>query len=506
MNVVIYARFSSHSQTEQSIEGQLKVCYEFAKRNDYNVIGEYIDRAISGKDAEKRPDFQRMIADSAKRQFNAILVYQLDRFSRNRYDSAIYKAKLRKCGVRVLSAKENISDDASGVLMESVLEGMAEYYSVELAQKIRRGMQINAEKCLAVGGMKILGYKIQEKKYAIDQDEAPIVKKIFQMYIEGSKMAEIIRYLNNNGVKTALGNDFNKSSIRRILTNKKYIGIYSYNGKETPGGVPRIIDDETFRQAQEILQKNKKAPARAKAERELYLLTTKLFCGCCDSPMTGVCGTSKNKKVYQYYQCNKNRRGKCHLKSIKKYYLEDLVIKTVMNILTSDKIDKISQNICDFSEKESNTDNLKRLKKLIKENEKATENLVKALEAGKAVDIISAQIEKRQLEKQNLEAELAKEKILNPKLEFEQVKFFFERFRKGDINNIKFRRALIDTFINKIYVFEDKLHIFCNAQESKIEVPISDSKCSPMERVVERLDPNTNLFPLRNGLLVVACL
>ena len=201
--------------------------------------------------------------------------------------------------------------------------------------------------------------------------------------------------------------------------------------------------------------------------------------------MTGVCGTSKNKKVYQYYQCNKNRRGKCHLKSIKKYYLEDLVIKTVMNILTSDKIDKISQNICDFSEKESNTDNLKRLKKLIKENEKATENLVKALEAGKAVDIISAQIEKRQLEKQNLEAELAKEKILNPKLEFEQVKFFFERFRKGDINNIKFRRALIDTFINKIYVFEDKLHIFCNAQESKIEVSISDSKCSPMERVVE---------------------
>ena len=254
-------------------------------------------------------------------------------------------------------------------------------------------------------------------------------------------MAEIIRYLNNNGVKTALGNDFNKSSIRRILTNKKYIGIYSYNGKETTGGVPRI----------------KKAPARAKAERELYLLTTKLFCGCCDSPMTGVCGTSKNKKVYQYYQCNKNRRGKCHLKSIKKYYLEDLVIKTVMNILTSDKIDKISQNICDFSENE----------------------------AGKAVDIISAQIEKRQLEKQNLEAELAKEKILNPKLEFEQVKFFFERFRKGDINNIKFRRALIDTFINKIYVFKDKLHIFCNAQKSKIEVSISDSKCSPMERVVE---------------------
>ena len=177
MNVVIYARFSSHSQTEQSIEGQLKVCYEFAKRNDYNVIGEYIDRAISGEDAEKRPDFQRMIADSAKRQFNAILVYRLDRFSRNRYDSVIYKEKLRKYGVCVLSAKENISDDASGVLMESVLEGMAEYYSVELAQKIRRGMQINAEKCLAVGGMKILGYKIQEKSMPSTKMRLQLLRK-----------------------------------------------------------------------------------------------------------------------------------------------------------------------------------------------------------------------------------------------------------------------------------------------------------------------------------------
>ena len=475
MNVVIYARFSSHSQTEQSIEGQLKVCYEFAKRNDYNVIGEYIDRAISGKDAEKRPDFQRMIADSAKRQFNAILVYQLDRFSRNRYDSAIYKAKLRKYGVRVLSAKENISDDASGVLMESVLEGMAEYYSVELAQKIRRGMQINAEKCLAVGGMKILGYKIQEKKYAIDQDEAPIVKKIFQMYIEGSKMAEIIRYLNNNGVKTALGNDFNKSSIRRILTNKKYIGIYSYNGKETPGGVPRIIDDDTFRQAQEILQKNKKAPARKKCIEENYLLSTKISCGYCNKNIFGVSGISHTGKFYQYYQCSENRKKKCDLKPIRKEIIENLVIKTVFSILTDEKIDEISKRVCKLSEKESNTDTLKRLKKLIKENEQATANLIKALETGKAVDIISAQIEKRQVEKQNLEAELAKEKILNPKLEFAQVKFFFDRFKNGNMNDMKFCQYMVDTFINRVFLFKEKLLILCNACDRAINIPLDFS-------------------------------
>ena len=166
MNVVIYARFSSHSQTEQSIEGQLKECYAYAQRNDYTVVGEYIDRALSGT-TDHRPEFQKMIADSSKKTFQGVLVYQLDRFARNRYDSATYKSKLKKNGVRVLSARENISDDASGVLMEAVLEGMAEYYSVELAQKIKRGMDINAEKCLSTGGNLALGFKTEDKRIVI---------------------------------------------------------------------------------------------------------------------------------------------------------------------------------------------------------------------------------------------------------------------------------------------------------------------------------------------------
>ena len=159
MNVVIYARYSSHSQTEQSIEGQLHTCYEYAKNNGYLVVGEYIDRAQSGT-TDSRAEFQRMIADSDKHTFEGVLVYQLDRFARNRYDSAINKAKLKKNGVRVISARENISDDASGILVEGVLESMAEYYSAELSQKIRRGMEINAQKCLANGSNPGLGYKV----------------------------------------------------------------------------------------------------------------------------------------------------------------------------------------------------------------------------------------------------------------------------------------------------------------------------------------------------------
>jgi DNA invertase Pin-like site-specific DNA recombinase len=146
MNLVFYGRYSDSGQSEQSIEGQRKICYEYAERNGYKIIGEYIDRALTGT-SDNRPEFLRMINDSVKRQFQGVLVYQLDRFARNRYDSATYKARLKKNGVKVLSARENISDDASGVLMEAVLEGMAEYFSAELSQKVKRGMALTAQKC-----------------------------------------------------------------------------------------------------------------------------------------------------------------------------------------------------------------------------------------------------------------------------------------------------------------------------------------------------------------------
>ena len=228
MNVVIYARYSSHSQTEQSIEGQLHTCYEYAKNNGYLVVGEYIDRAQSGT-TDSRAEFQRMIADSDKHTFEGVLVYQLDRFARNRYDSAINKAKLKKNGVRVISARENISDDASGILVEGVLESMAEYYSAELSQKIRRGMEINAQKCLANGSNPGLGYKVDsERRYYVDEEEAKIVREIFERYASGETVADIIRDLNRRKLTTSLGKPFNKNSVHRILNNRRYIGYYLY--------------------------------------------------------------------------------------------------------------------------------------------------------------------------------------------------------------------------------------------------------------------------------------
>ena len=514
MNVVFYGRYSDSGQSEQSIEGQRKTCYEFAERNGYKIIAEYIDRALTGT-SDSRPEFQRMIADSTKRQFTAVLVYQLDRFARNRYDSATYKAKLKKNGVKVLSARENITDDASGVLMESVLEGMAEYFSAELSQKVKRGMaltaqkcEFTAQKCEFTGSGVPLGYKIVDKKFAIDEDTAPIVKRIFEMYLAGNTMAQIIRYLNENGIKTSKGNAYNKNSIRRILTNDKYLGYYSYADVRIVDGVPRIIDDITFEQAQILLEKNKKAPARAKAIEDNYLLTTKIFCGHCGCAMTGVSGTSSTGKSHQYYCCVTQRRhGDCKKKSIKKTLVEDLVVNEILAVLTDDFIDTMARRIAEQSATEGNTDTVTRLKRLLKENEEATENLIKAIETGKAVEILTAQIEKRQNERADLEAQLAQEKMLKPILTYEEVKFFFEKFKGGDANDITYRMALIDTFISRIDVFDgddSRLEIFCNAVERKIIRPISELLRSPMGQLArqEGLEPPTLCLEGRCSILL----
>lgn len=478
MNIVIYARYSSDRQTEQSIEGQLKECYAYAERNGYHVLREYIDRAISGT-TDRRAEFQQMIEDSAKKSFQGVLVYQLDRFARNRYDSATYKAKLKKNGVRVLSARENISEDASGVLMEAVLEGMAEYYSVELSQKIRRGMDINAEKCLSTGGTVALGFRInKEKRFEADPDTAPIIAQIFEMYASGNTMAEIIRYLNALHIQTSYGNEFNKNSIHRILTNKRYIGVYTYRDTEIPDGLPHIVEDDLFYEVQKMIAKKKKAPARAKASED-YLLTTKLFCGHCKAAMTGISGTSQTGNKYHYYQCVTNRRNKsCDKKMVQKNYVENLVVTQTRELLTAENIDKIAAEVVALCEHEQNNDNRKRLQKLLKENEKATESLFKALESGQIVDIITDRIAQKKKEHDEIERQIILEDVQHPSPTIKDVRFFLNQFRKGDINNLKHQQALIDTFVNKIFLYDDKMTILYNVQDGHFDFDLDNISLS----------------------------
>jgi len=472
MNIVIYARFSSHTQNEQSIEGQIKECYAFAKRNDYIVIAEYIDRGLSGT-TDNRPEFQKMIEDSSKKYFEGILVYQLDRFARNRYDSAIYKSRLKKNGVRVLSARENISDDASGILVEGLLESMAEYYSAELSQKVKRGMDMNAEKCLCTGGNIALGYRVDnEKKFQIDDNTAPIVEKIFDMYASGKTVAQINAHLNEMQIRTARGGAFNKNSLRKILTNKRYIGIYTYKGTEIVGGMPAIISDEKFERVQGIIKKNKIAPARARAKEE-YILTTKLFCGHCKDMMTGSSSTSKTGKIHNYYTCKKVKIKQCNKRTVRKAYIENRVIEECRKLLTDENIAMITKEVIALCEKEKDNSNLKRLQKLLKDNEKQRSNLFEALKICD-IDIVKKSIFEEIAKMESVRTELQKqitfEEVEHIDLTVPEIKFFLTHLRKGDVNDIVFRKMLINIFVIAIYLYDDKLTLILNVGDRFVEI------------------------------------
>lgn len=185
MKAVIYARYSSDSQREESIEGQPHECTAFAEKNGITVLRHYIDRAFSAK-TDNRPEFQNMIKDSGEKLFDKVIVWKLDRFARYRYDSARYKSTLKKNGVKVVSATEVISDGAEGIILESVLEGYAQYYSADLSEKVIRGMTDNALKCKYNGGTMPIEYVIDdERHFQIDTLTAPFVLDAFKKYDGG---------------------------------------------------------------------------------------------------------------------------------------------------------------------------------------------------------------------------------------------------------------------------------------------------------------------------------
>ena len=299
MKAVIYARYSSDNQREESIEGQIRECTAFAEKNDITVLKHYIDRAYSAR-TDHRPAFQEMIKDSDKHLFDMVIVWKLDRFSRDRYDSARYKVLLKKNNVRVVSATEVISSGADGILLESVLEGFAEYYSADLAEKVTRGMTENALKCKFNGGSMPIGYVIDEEQhFQIDPLTAPFVLEAFKRYIEGATMKELIDFFKEKGIKNKSGGDINYNSIQRMLNNRRYIGEYSFRDIVVSDGIPAIVPKELFDRVQAKLAKNKKSPARHKAEED-YLLTTKLFCGCCGAYMCGESGKGRSGEVHRY--------------------------------------------------------------------------------------------------------------------------------------------------------------------------------------------------------------
>ena len=477
MDVVIYARYSSQRQNETSIEAQLYECYKYCKENDYNVIREYIDKEITGTISD-RPHFLQMIEDSREKRFEAVIVYQFDRFSREKYDNAIFKKELLDNGVKVISAKEPVSDGASGILMEGMYEILAQYYSAELGQKVGRNMELNARDGWFNGGNLILGYKktivnfgnYDKVKIEIDTEIAPIIRECFEMRANDTKMKDILEFLNGKGYKTSRGNTFKKSTLGGMFKNKRYMGIVVFSGTEYPYPELAIVDKDLFERVQAVNRKYEHAPAQAKADED-YILTTKLFCGKCNATMVGSSGTSQNGTIYKYYVCSNSLKKKCNKKNIQKQLLEDLVVNECRKILTDENINMIANKIFSICQKENAQSCLvKALEKQIKKINSGIENLMVALENGENVDLINQRITDKRVElnETKKQYDIEKRKLIN--LTEQQIKYFLLKLKDGNIDDIKYRKTLITLFINKIYVYDDKLTITFNVGENPLTV------------------------------------
>ena len=464
MTAVIYARYSSDNQREESIEGQIRECTAYAEKNGITVVKHYIDRALSAK-TDNRPDFQQMIKDSEKRLFDIVLVWKLDRFARNRYDSAHYEYQLERNHVKLVSATEPISDSPAGIMVKSMLTGMAEYYSAELSEKVVRGMTENVLKGKYNGGTIPIGYTVDEEKFfQIDPLKAPFVVEAFQRYNDGATMKELMNWLNDSGVTTNRNQKFTYNSIQTLLTNRRYIGENRFKDIVMPDSIPVIIEKELFDSVQDKIAKNRRAPARHKAEDD-YLLTTKLFCGMCGAMMFGECGTSRNKNVHHYYKCANAKRTKtCKKKTVRKEWLEDLVVCETMKMIHDDDcIQSIVDAVMILQEQENTV--LPLLEKQMKDIENGIENLLNAIQAGVLTSSTKGRLEKLEAQQKELEIRIAEEKLAKPKVSADFVKFWLTNFRKLDPNVKSHRETLINTFVNAVYLYDEKVLITFNYKD-----------------------------------------
>ncbi|MBQ8922491.1 MAG: recombinase family protein [Oscillospiraceae bacterium] len=406
--VAFYGRYSSANQTEQSIEGQRHVCEDYAAKNGLQIVAEYIDRAQSGK-TDKRQQFQQMISDSERGMFSGILVYKLDRFARDRYDSAIYKKKLRERGISVISATEPITDTPEGVIMEALIEGMDMYYSMELARKMNRGKAESVRKGKFVGTMPPIGYKVVDHRLVIDELTAPVVQEIFRRYTAGETQGQIIADLNRRGIPNNAGREWSASNISALLNNRLYTGTYAVkNCGEAP--CPAIIESETWETAQKLREESVKMK-RSRKNGYNFILTGKLMCAQCGASISG---RSMQGGRYHYYCCRNNCTG-----SIPTESLHERVRIALAEYLTEDKLEELAQGAYAEYQSEQVVDERPIIEKEIADIDKQLQNAVQAILRGVELDALNDTVESLKSRREELRQRLNEIPAMKPELTYD---------------------------------------------------------------------------------------
>ena len=463
-NAVVYARYSSERQTEQSIESQLRVCNEYAQRNELNIIDSYIDKAMTGTN-DNRPAFQKMLSDAEKSNaFEIVLVYAIDRFGRNSIEIAVNKQKLKKNGKTLISATQRTSENIDGtknldgILLENVYIGLAEYYSAELSQKVSRGLQENRNKGLFTGGRVPFGYKVVDKKVVIDEAQAAIVLEMFNMYANGAMAKDIIAAIERRGI-THNGKRFLPNAIYVILHNQKYIGKYEIHGKVYTNIYPPIVPLDIFEQVQRRIEHNRIGQV---SRETVFLLKSKIFCGYCGKAINGESGTSHTGERYFFYKCANKKRNtnNCHKQTVRKDVLEQKVLDMAMELFTTKvNLDIICDEIMRIHEKHRAEQSvLKLLKEEKAKAEKSLNNVMTAIEEG----IINTTTKNRMAELERQIDELSgKILIEESKLENSITREEVMEYLTHSVRDLS-PQALIEILVNRIELYDDEIVVWFN--------------------------------------------
>ena len=430
----IYARFSIHNQREESIDAQVRACREYAKTKGFRIVEIYSDSAKSGTNTD-REAFQIMIEDSEEHKFKYLLIHKIDRFAREKYDSVVYKRKLKINGVTVISVTENLDGSPESLILEGLLESMARYYSTNLAREVMKGMKESAYDCKHLGGTPPLG---RNSLYSILQNEKYVGKYIF----------------NRKQEKGTSGK-------RNPTLKPKEECIVIYNG------VPAVVDQQTFDIVQFKMNGNREKAGMYRA-REVYLFSGLIICSECGERMYGntrICGRHKSR--YSSYRCTAgaNKRG-CKNKEIRREYIESYVLDELYERLFSNySIQKLTAMLNDYNSRiaqESDSD-IKRLEKALAENQRKISNIFNfIMENGFASDTAKATLTALEEEKKLLENQLKEitDKNTSNAISEAIVKELMEK--SGEFlrtHKLSECRNFITSYIDKVIIYESKIEV-----------------------------------------------
>lgn len=473
MKAVIYARFSCSKQREASIEDQLRVCREWCDREGYEVVDVYCDHAMSGR-TDERPEFRRMIANAG--ESDIVLVYMMDRFSRDAYDAPIYKKKLKDKGVRVVSATEAIPDTVEAVLIEKLYEGLAVIESAHIAERTKRGMHGNALKCMH-NGVCVFGYSFGEDgRYVINEDEAPIVREVFARRASGESPNHIARDLARRGIETTTHRPVSHTFVANMLKNEKYRGVYSWGDVRIEGGMPRIVTDGEFFAAKNVRSRK----VRKDEQWDEFILSGRAICGGCGRNLVGVSGRNRSGVKYNYYRCSQ----RCGVKPIRTSELEGQIAARLRGMLSDrDNVLEVGRLLEAFvNDCESNLAALAAARKRHDDAQKAMSNLLRAVSQGLDYSDVKDEIERL---KRVSAAALAETITYESAPSFDAEDFADLLQTSTELDDT----SLVDAMVSQVLVTDDEIIV---------TLAYNNEKCEPVRFNLERVRTNEVWLPNRD--------